>query len=403
MTPTASERSHQVLHRVDDGSRLLGTIVIDSTIDGRARGGLRMVSDVGEAELRDAARSMTLKYGFLGLPQGGAKAGIRADGEASPADRERALAAFARAAAPLLRARTFVPDPDLGTVATDIRRMMNSIGVAVAPREWRTNRSGEYTAVSCLAAASELLAARGRDLAGCRVAVEGFGGVGSALARFAAAAGARVVAISTSRGALHDPVGLDVESLADRARAVGSRMVEEPGSARRMPRGELLELPVDVLFPCARHHSIDAANVERVAAGMICAGANDPVSPAAERTLIERGVVVPPDFVTNCGGVLGGTLAFAAVPPRRIVPVIERFVRRRTAEMIGRASAAGSTMRAVAEAEALERHAEARRRAEDPGPMERVVSLAIAGYRHGLVPECLVGRLAPRFFGRLAG
>jgi glutamate dehydrogenase/leucine dehydrogenase len=404
MTPmleTQAEPAAPAFHRVTRGSRVLGFVAIDSTVGGRARGGLRFATDIGEDEIRAAARSMTLKYGLLGLPQGGAKAGIVGDPDAEPAEKRRLLAAFAQAAAPLLRARTYIPDADMGTSADGIRAMMESLGVPVGPREWRANRSGQYTAHSCLASAQAIVARRGGSLAGCRVAIEGFGKVGSVVARLLHGRGARVVAVSTSRGALHREAGLDVERLARVAAERGSRFVEaEPDL---IERSALLELPVDLLLPCARFHSIHAGNVGRVAARAVCAGANDPVSPEAERVLFERGVVCPPDFLTNCGGVLGGTLEFAGVAPARIGPLVEGAVQSYAASLLERSARQGVPPRRLAEEEALARHAAATHAAEHPSLGQRLVRLGLEGYRRGLVPEALVSRVAPRYLTRWAG
>lgn len=388
-------------HRVTHGSRLLGYVAIDSVVAGRARGGLRIVESLCEDEIRAAARAMTLKYGFLGLPQGGAKAGVIGDGDAPPAEKRRLLGEFARAAAPLLHARAYVPDADLGTSAEDVRWMMESIAAPVGLRDWRADRSGTYTARSALATAIALRARRSASLAGCRVAVEGFGKVGAALATLLAARGARVVAISTTRGALHDPAGLDVGRLVRRAAEVGSRVVEDgPG---RIERAALLELAVDVLFPCARFASIHAENAPRVAATAICAGANDPVTPEAERILRARGVEYPPDFVSNCGGVLGGTLEFAGVPPEKIELLVEERVGRDVSALLTRAERLGVPPRALAESEALARHAAVRVRAEHPDLRQRLIALAIEAYRRRWIPEKLVGLLAPRYLLRGAG
>jgi glutamate dehydrogenase (NAD(P)+) len=401
MTPeleTQAEPAAPAFHRVTRGPRVLGFVAIDSTVGGRARGGLRLAADLGEDEIRAAARSMTLKYGLLGLPQGGAKAGIVGDPDAEPAEKRRLLAEFAQAAAPLLRERTYIPDTDMGTSADGIRTMMQSLGVRVGPREWRANRSGQYTAHSCLASAQAIVARRGGSLAGCRVAIEGFGKVGSVLARLLHARGARVVAVSTSRGALHREAGLDVERLARLAAERGSRFVEaEP---ELIERSALLELPVDLLLPCARFHSVHAGNVGRVAARAVCAGANDPVSPEAERVLFERGVVCPPDFLTNCGGVLGGTLEFAGVASERIGPLVEGAVQSYAASLLERSARQGVPPRRLAEEEALARHAAVTHAAEHPSLGQRLVGLGLEGYRRGLVPEALVSRVAPRYLAR---
>ena len=189
----------------------------------------------------------------------------------------------------------------------------------MGPREWRHNRSGRYTAVSCLGAATASLEHVGGSLSGCRVAIEGFGQVGSALAELLHGHGATLVAVSTSRGAIYHPRGLDVPRLLQLVTEAGSAVVERYADADRLDRGALLELPVDLLCPCARYHSIHSGNAERVAARVVCPGANDPVHPRAEAVLYRCGIVCVPDFITNSGGVLGGTLEFAGVRPRRLV------------------------------------------------------------------------------------
>ncbi len=397
MEPLASEpRLYALRQGVDE----IGFVAIDSTIGGRARGGLRLLVDVGAEELQDAARTMTLKYGFLGLPQGGAKAGLKADPESPLEARHERLRAFAGAALPLLKERRYVPDADMGTRASDIRWMMQAAGLPVGPREWRSDGSGVYTAASCLAAARAALLRRGRALAGCRVAIEGFGQVGSALASLLHAAGASIVAVSTSRGALHAPSGLDIPRLVALAAEAGSTVVERCPGVERLAREALLELPVDVLCPCARRHSIHVGNAARVAASVLCAGANDAVAPDAERELWRRGVAVPPDFIANCGGVLGGTLEFAGVAPGRARRLIERVVEPAVTHLLARSEREGKAPRALAEPHALARHERVRRAAERPGLSGRVLALGVDWYRRGWLPGALVGAVAPAYLER---
>lgn len=381
------------VHTIQRGSEKLGFIAIDSTVAGRARGGLRLVTDLGEGELRAAARSMTLKYGLLGLPQGGAKAGILGDPDAPSAERRRQLSAFAGAAEPLLRTRQYIPDADLGTTADAVREMMQSIGARVGRREWRGNRSGEYTAWSVVASTSALFERLGRPLAGARVAIEGFGKVGSVLALLLRQRGAAIVAVSTSRGAIYDPEGLDVDRLLASAVERGSRLVESgPGL---MDRSALLELPVDLLCPCARFHSIHAGNVQNVQAAAICAGANNPLSAEALAALEARGVHCLPDFVSNCGGVLGGTLEFAGVQPERIGDMIEGVVRDLVRPLFDRAHTAKMSVTAIAELEALARHDRVKQAAEHPHLMGRVAGVGLEAYRRGWFPPWLMARIAP--------
>jgi glutamate dehydrogenase/leucine dehydrogenase len=133
----------------------MGYLVIDSFVGARSCGGLRMPPDIDKAEICSLAQAMTLKYGFLGLPQGGAKAGVRGNAEASSEDRRRVLKAFGTAIAELLQSRVYGPATDMGTDNADIRSMLHSVGVPVKPRELRGTQSGYYTALTVMAGAKQ--------------------------------------------------------------------------------------------------------------------------------------------------------------------------------------------------------------------------------------------------------
>jgi glutamate dehydrogenase/leucine dehydrogenase len=156
-------------------------------------------------------------------------------------------------------------------------------------------------------------------------------------------------------------------------------------------------LPVDLLCPCARFHTLHADNVADVRAAAVVAGANDPMSLEAEAALAARDIAALPAFLTNCGGVLGGTLEFAGVPAERIGPLIEPPVRRLVQDLLARAARTGLAVGRLAEADALERHAAVRARAEHPGPAGRMVAAAVAAYHRGWVPRALVSRAATRY------
>jgi glutamate dehydrogenase (NAD(P)+) len=388
--------------RVEPDSGPEGWVVVDSTVAGRSTGGLRMLPDLTEAELRLLARAMTLKFGLLGLPQGGAKAGVRFDPEAPEPERLACLQRFALAIRPLLRSRWYLPLEDMGTDNATIRRVLSQVGAPLRYRDLRGRRSGYWTACGVFAAACEACRLRGWQIRGCTIAVEGFGKVGSALAEMFARAGARVIAVSTSRGALHSERGLDIRRLAQLARHSGSAIVELYPDAERLPRERLLEVDADVLAPCARHHSVHAGNAAQVRARVIVPGANAPLTPEAESRLEARDVLCVPDFLANAGGVLGGTMEFAGMPDRLIQGMLSDTLARLTRWALREAASCGLTPRQFAEAAALARHAEIRKQAERPGLGSRLFAAALALYRRGLIPAVLVGRLAPLYFARLA-
>lgn len=395
------EEEGRQLHVVRRAGAEMGYVAIDSTVGGRSRGGLRLVQDLEAGEMRDAARAMTLKYGFLGLPQGGAKAGILGDPDLPVPAKRDLLRKFAFEIKPLLDKKIYIPDADLGTTAGDIRWMMQAVGIRVAKHDWRESLSGFYTAVSCLASAEALLEHRDHEIANLSVAIEGFGSVGGSLALLMTDRGAKVVAVSTSQGALYDPAGLDIEELTAEAREHGSAFVAQSGAGERISTASLLELDVDLLCPCARRHSIRADNVSRIQATLICAGANNPVDPIAERQLYERGIDYPPDFVSNSGGVLGGTLQFAGVPQERIIEVIDRLLKSRLRELLVASESAQCPLRDLIEPQALARHREVRTAAESPTLSGRLFALGLAAYRRGLIPRPFVSGLTPLFVRRI--
>jgi glutamate dehydrogenase (NAD(P)+) len=163
----------QMLIKVSDGSDVIGYVAIDSTVGGRSCGGLRMLPDIDEDEMRGLARAMTLKYGFLGLPQGGAKAGVRYNPEAPQPERWQRLAKFGQAIAPMLLSRVYVPATDMGTDNADIRSMLQAVGMRINRRELSGTQSGYYTALTLLIGAKRAVRHISLALSECTVAIEG--------------------------------------------------------------------------------------------------------------------------------------------------------------------------------------------------------------------------------------
>jgi glutamate dehydrogenase (NAD(P)+) len=398
----ASLGREQVVCAARIGAGAVGYIVFDSTVRGRSHGGLRLLPDVEEAELRDLALNMTLKYGFVGLPYGGAKAGIRGNPEGSAEERREALAAFGRQMAPLLRAGIYRPAPDMGTSAADIRCVLGAAEVPLTRQDFRKSRSGYHTALTVLAGVQAVAQHLGRTLTEATAAVEGFGAVGGALSELLAHSGIRIVAISNLHGALYNPEGLDVTQLSALATDGGSRaVIERYREAERIERAELFELPVDFLCPCARHGSVHAGNAQGIRARAICPGANNPVTPAAEHLLTSRGVICLPDFVTNCGGVLGGTMNFAGLDEPSIADFISRRIGDQLRHLLRNDGRQGATLREVALRLALDRFARISGRGNVATLRSRALAFGIDLYRRGWIPPTAVQALAPYYLERV--
>jgi glutamate dehydrogenase (NAD(P)+) len=142
----------------------------------------------------------------------------------------------------------------------------------------------------------------GIEVEGATVAIQGFGNAGSMAARLLSGLGARVIAVSDSRAALHAERGLDVEAAIAHKRETGS--LEGFEGADAIPHAELLELECDVLIPAALENQLTADNAPRVRARLIAEAANGPTTPEADAILDANGVHVVPDILANAGGVI---------------------------------------------------------------------------------------------------
>ena len=357
--------------------------------------------DVAEEEIRILARSMSLKFGFLGLPQGGAKAGVVGNPDAPTNQRRTILYEFGRAIHPLLRQQLYIPAADMGTEVGDIRFMMQENGISLRCREFKDVDTGFYTAHTVMTSAVLAASHLGFQIQGARTAVEGFGKVGRSLAGLLYDAGARVVAVSTSRGALYNRDGLDIDRLRTLSSQFGNDCVNQYAEAERMDASALKTIPLDILCPCARHHSIREEDTASISARIISPGANNPLTPQAEVTLTARGVICIPDFVANCGGVLGGTMEFAAIGKNRITAFIRKEFGRRLDGLLNNAGQQGGTLRELAETQALRKLRHIQYRAQHPSLLDVLVGAGLEFYRWGLIPGRLTASFANPYFSRL--
>ncbi|MBX5468043.1 MAG: Glu/Leu/Phe/Val dehydrogenase [Firmicutes bacterium] len=280
---------------------------------GPTKGGLRFHPQVDADEVKALAMWMTVKCALLNLPYGGGKGGIRVDVEKlSERELERVSREYIRAIALVIGPDKDIPAPDVSTNPQIMAWMVdeysrirgeNTFGLitgkplVIGGSEGRVEATGR----GLVFATSQLAHELGMDFAKTTVAVQGFGNVGSVAALFAAEMGARVVAVSDKEGGIYNPRGLDVPAVLaykQKARSVVGFPDAEP-----ITNAELLELPVDILFPAALENQITADNAPRIRARIVGEGANGPTTPEADRILFDHGVMVVPDVLGNAGGV----------------------------------------------------------------------------------------------------
>jgi glutamate dehydrogenase (NAD(P)+) len=138
-------------------------------------------------------------------------------------------------------------------------------------------------------------------VAGTRVAIQGFGNVGSVSAQLMEREGMRILAVSDKEGAVYDPGGLNITELLEHVRQ--HRFLRTYTNAQHISNQELLTLDCDVLVPAALENVITSKNAGSIRARIITEGANGPTTARADAILAEKGILVVPDILANAGGV----------------------------------------------------------------------------------------------------
>ena len=275
----------------------------------------------------------------------------------------------------------------MGTSNEMVRRVLLKLGVPVHARELQGTRSGYFTALSTFYGALHAAHRIGLPLAGARISIEGFGKVGSALAVLFASASARVVAISTSHGALLRADGLPVEDLVRSYQQQGSRFVLEYPEFLG-PREKLFGVPVDILCPSARHNSISTERAGLFQARMVAPAANQPYDDEAEALMTSRGILCLPYWLTNCGGTLGETMEFAGLSDAEIEAFMDRRLRHHVQWLLDQPTAGAQTLSEIMKPRSLARHEQ--QNLPNSGAVASVKQLGLTAYQRGWIPRRLM-------------
>jgi glutamate dehydrogenase (NAD(P)+) len=302
--------------RMDDGSVHVfeGFRVTHNVARGPAKGGIRYHQDVTLEETKALSMWMTWKCALMGLPFGGAKGGVVVNPkELSEDELQRMTRRYTSEIINLIGPEVDIPAPDVGTGSREMAWIFDTysmnkgysvLGVVTGkPLEIGGSLGRvEATARGAAFCIREALRKEGHEVAGRRMAIQGFGNVGRNLALILADQGVSIVAVSDSSGGIYKPDGLDVAAAVEHKRT--NRSFDGFEGAEAITNEELLILDCDVLAPCALEQVVTAENADRVKARIVAEGANGPVTPEADQILDERGVLVLPDVLANAGGVV---------------------------------------------------------------------------------------------------
>ena len=367
----------------DDGSVSVfhGYRVQHNDVLGPYKGGIRFSPSVDMYEVQGLAMLMTWKTSLLRLPFGGAKGGIAVDPSAlSERELEQLARGYVDAAYPVIGPEKDIPAPDLGTNPQIMAWMMDQFsrlnGYATpAAFTGKPVALGGVKArlVSTGYGGSVLLRAfMNGGMNGVRVAVQGFGNVGSNAAKYLSRFGANVVAISDATGGIYAPDGIAIEEELEYQRGESRKNFSESpasltersdrsGNIAIVTNEELLELDVDVLVPAAIEDVITSENAGRVKAKIVLELANAPTTAEADAILANRGIAVLPDVLANAGGVVGSyfewvqNLERLAWQEKQFLERLEKGMEGALADVLDAAERYDTDLRRASYAVALER------------------------------------------------
>ncbi len=370
----------QVRVPMDDGSirTFEGFRVQHNNARGPFKGGLRYHETVSLDEFRCFSALMTWKCALLDLPYGGGKGGVRVDPKGlSEGELERLSRSFIREIAPIIGPRIDIPAPDVNTGAREMAWMVDEYqrvtgdGDALAVltgkpialggslgREQATGRGG----LLCL---DRIAHHRGWTREKIGVAVEGYGNAASWFSILATALGYRIVAVSDTKGGIHNPEGLDPRVVLEHKKETGS--VVGYKHAEDIPGEDLIGVDCEVLVPAAMEEHIHDENADDVLANLVLEVANYPTTPKADALLKARGVTVIPDILASAGGVVVSYLEWAqnlqreAWAEERVNDRLADLMNAASDNVLARAHEKGITHREAAYEIAVERVAAAER------------------------------------------
>lgn len=311
----ARETTVQIPVRMDDGQLQLftGYRVQHNADRGPYKGGIRYHPDVDLEEIRALAALMTWKTALVDIPFGGAKGGVACEPrQMSEEELKRLTQSFTNKLRMVIGPMLDIPAPDVNTNAKVMAWIMHEFSkthgwspavVTGKPPEIGGSPAREAaTGRGVVIIAKEAAKGRRMSFEGIKIAIQGFGNVGSHAARLAVKEGARIVAVSDVHGGLYNAKGLDIEKLMAHAAAKGK--VPEFRGGERVTNEELLELDCDILIPAALEDVLTKRNAARVKAKLVIEAANMPTTEEADQILRDRGISIIPDILANAGGVI---------------------------------------------------------------------------------------------------
>jgi glutamate dehydrogenase (NAD(P)+) len=303
--------------KMDDGhiEVFTGYRVQHNMTRGPGKGGIRYHPDVDLDEVRALSMWMTWKAAVVNIPFGGAKGGVQCDPKSmSFRELENMTRRFTWEIATMIGPDQDIPAPDVNTNPQVMAWIMDTYSILKGysvhgvvtgkPLELggslgRFEATGKGVFITAQEAAHHIKL----PMKGARVAVQGCGNVGGIAAQYFDRAGAKVIAISDSKGGVYNKKGLNVSSVLDCKKKYSCVITPKGKRGDEITNEELLELDCNILVPSALENQITRKNASKIKAKIIAEGANGPTTPEADEILHDRGIFMVPDILANAGGV----------------------------------------------------------------------------------------------------
>lgn len=346
---------------------MTGFLVIDNTAIGPGKGGIRMTSNVTLEEVARLANTMTWKNSLAGIPFGGAKGGIVTPAGISREQKKQFVQSFARALKPFLMTK-YIGGPDVNSGENEMMWFAQAVGIWSAstgkpstfcakgptgqkmcglPHE--LGSTGFGVAHSTAVAAKAL----GINLKGARIAIHGFGNVGTFAYQFLTEMGATIVALADKSGAVHSASGFPEAEV--KKVIAGKKTLLEAFKKHAVQPESFWSLPVDILIPASVTDVINDSNKHGVRAKLIIEAGNIPMQERIEEEFFRKGIFVLPDFVANAGGVISSYAEYKGYGPQKMFTLVKGKIIAATEEVMKRSLKKRKNPREVAMELARER------------------------------------------------
>ncbi len=332
-------------------SGMRGFIVLDNTSMGPGKGGIRMTPSVTVDEVARLARAMTWKNAMADLLFGGAKSGIIADDKQIAKEKKKELIEAFSESIKVVCPSLYIAGPDMNTGEEEMGWFAKANGSMKActgkpksmgglPHELGSTGFGVYHAARVGAEHAKI------DIQKATVAIEGFGNVGWFVSKFLTEAGAKLIAVSDSRGVAYKKDGLNFKELDNIKKKTGS--VTNYKGCVALPTADIIKVKADILVTAAIPDLIKPGDIDNIHVRMIVEGSNIPMIPDTEEMLAANGILVVPDFVANAGGVISSYVEYRGGTEKEMFKMVEEKITKNTAQILAAAEKKKITPREAA-------------------------------------------------------